>query len=400
MPVESGLKRPWAVRVGVPYLAALWLFMVGVVLMVSDGFGDGSALGLLFWTVIWLYALLRVWWGGPLAIAAVSLLTILLPALSAGGSVIVLGLLWLAGEELTGLGISYWVSLLGAATAVAVGVSLRQESVKEWSLAINPPNPLHGGGDDDVTASAALRLEALAGRPLFAMTDAELADLASETGVSAARREPPDPAVTVDQDLGNALVAQARGRVGCFALLLAPFWIGALAATIGLALGNDDWPAVLGIWGFIAAVLLASWVSYLRFRRRLGPGSQLKVDDRGITWEVPQEGRAESWSWDDLAGVGISYRTVQTKGGQKTHMPQLEIFERSPTHQARSPLLAGRLRTEEPPVAGLPQQRYRLMLPVSGELHQKVDHALRSHAGERWLGWYQRRRSDTPWLLR
>lgn len=67
----------------------------------------------------------------------------------------------------------------------------------------------------------------------------------------------------------------------------------------------------------------------------------------------------------------------------------LEVFVRSDDPEAAYPRADRLLVSEEPPVAGLPDRRLRLVLSVD-DPEEVVTQRLGSYAGERWIGAYQR----------
>ncbi|NEE01412.1 hypothetical protein [Phytoactinopolyspora halotolerans] len=133
----------------------------------------------------------------------------------------------------------------------------------------------------------------------------------------------------------------------------------------------------------------------------------MTIEQAGITWRGVHH--SAQFTWDDLAGIGISYYQSVTEETRKKRMPQLDIYEREPSPVGRWPELDRRRRFERPPALQprvlqrrwpqLPGQRYRLMLPLDDTVYRMIEEAVRAYRPQLWLGWYRRSESDTPLLL-
>lgn len=386
-PVPS---RPRAVTLGVPYLALLWVALLASVLTI-EGAG-GAWWPMAVWTLIWFTVLYRGWRGGPLALRAVTLLTTVIPAV-----VVVGGAVFIATAQRNGLpGLmgdlppTTYLVFVGYAGALVVGIALSRPAVREWSLALHPPK---------TRAESAMLGVPVAGPPTAATAGAGEPVLDAEGGTTA------EPLVV---DVGAGMRSQGRFRIGCFGVLLV-FFPG-IPLVIGLVRFVSDGDAEMllpfGIFFGVFAIALA--ISYVRFRRRLGSGGTLRIDERGLTWTVGAE-RAEL-AWESLAGVGISYHLASTRSGRKMHLPQLDVFEATPSPAGRFPTLDALRRTEHLPAVAvatttvhptvLPPQRFRLMLPATDPLHRSVETAVQGYRPDLWLGWFERSPSDTPWFMR
>lgn len=351
---------------GVPYLVVMWAALVASMLTFGD---PGSGVGpMILWTVIWYTVLYRVWRGGRLAIGAVSMLTTFIPAVVLFGSIMLVALVNSSGLPgmMGELPATFYVGLIGYAGALVVGIGLRRQEVREWSLALHPPK-----------------------------SRAEAAFWGAPPETDSAAPTPPAEPMTID--LGAGIRKQAQFRIGCFGVLLA-FFPG-IPFVIGLVQFVRDGHAemLLAFSAFLAVFAVAVTVSYLRFRRRLGDGGTLRIDERGLTFVVGAE-RAEL-PWTSLDGVGISYYVATTRSGKKLHQPQLDVFQ-DPTYSSnRNQILTGLHRTERPPTPQLPPERYRLMLPAADDVHRTIENAVRGYRPPLWLGWFERTRSDSPWFL-
>jgi hypothetical protein len=384
-PAAEAPPRPTAVKVAVPVFAATWALLIGVSIQFApdDAGGLAAHLGMAtFWSLVWNFALYRVWRGGPLAIQTVSLLAMIISGMSLVAFVLIGVMIGdSVGDGLyRDLPMPFWLIIAAYVCVLATGIGLRRPAVLEWSYAVNPPRS---------RAEAAIRTG-----PGGAAGDsaAVVPEASNDDDARAAS------AASLTLDLGQKLVAQARVRIGCFGVILGIFVVIGLVAGIPVLVREGDWTAISSIGGFVVIFALALVVSVRRFRKRLGPGSTLTIDRRGITWQNGVEQAAISWN--AMAGVGISYHMVSTKSGRKMHMPQLDIFEQVSSPAGRWPAFDTRLRQEAPPRPGLPRQRYRLMLPTMDRVHTEIEAAITTHRPALWLGWYERARSDTPWFLR
>ncbi|NNH71600.1 hypothetical protein HLB23_17285 [Nocardia uniformis] len=365
--------RPAAVALGVPFLAALWAGLIA--LPISGAIGstwDSTAVfSALLWTAVWYAMLYRVWRGGPAALQVVSQLAVWIPGICLIGLAAMAITLGSRFDILGALPWWWWTVLFGYAGAFAVGILLRRSDVRAWSTALHPP---------ESRAEAALRNVPVPAAPASGGSD-EVA-----------------PAGPLAVDLGERLRSHARMRLGCFGLLLICFFPG-LPLIVGIVtlIRDGDPQMALVCGGLLLVLALCLAVSTARFRRRLGPGSRISIDDPGITWDNSM-GENTWFGWDQLSAVGISYHLAKAKGRTVMHMPQLELFDRYP--DAYRPALTDRSRTEEPPQPHLPRTRFRLMLPPDATIHADLEAAVTSRRPRLWLGWYPRAGSDTPWFLR
>ncbi|NUR91095.1 MAG: hypothetical protein HOY71_44065, partial [Nonomuraea sp.] len=146
---------------------------------------------------------------------------------------------------------------------------------------------------------------------------------------------------------------------------------------------------------FVLLLLAATVISYLGVIRSIGDRYRLRIDDEGIAFETGQ-----GWivlSWQEIRAVGMSYHLARTRKGPHLHMPQLDVF---PAEPRLEPWLAERMRDDVPPAPHLGPERYRLRLPVDDTVHAAIEQAVLGYRPDLWVGWYHRRRSGTPWLLR
>lgn len=373
--LQTPPARPRVVVLGIPYLALLWVGLLATLFTIGGGVSDLWPMTL--WTLIWYTVLYRAWSGGPQALRAVTLLTTVIPGVVLVGGVVLIAVVQSSGLPglFQHLPATFYLTYVGYAGALVVGIGLTRVPVREWSLALHPPK---------TRAESAV----LGVRP--AAPPAGSPDTASATDAPYAG--------PLFVDIGSAMRRQGKFRIGCFGVLLA-FFPG-IPLIIGLVtFVRDGDPAMLAPFGaFLVIFVVALAISYARFRRKLAAGGTLTIDDRGLVWAAGIE-RAEL-PWGSLAGVGISYYLAYTRSGRKMHLPQLDVFEATPSPPNRLPRLDGMRRLERPPAPGLPEQRFRLMLPASDPLHRTVEATVQHYRSDLWIGWFERSRSDTPWFLR
>ncbi|WP_129662590.1 hypothetical protein [Phytoactinopolyspora endophytica] len=416
------MRRPTAVTIGVPYLGLLWAGFVSWT--IANSFGDGlddassQVTAMVLWTVVWGATLYRVWRGGPFAIRAVAVLATVIP----GVLIVGVGLIAvMMRDTFDGAGpfgkmqAGWWLALGGYIGAFIVGVGLRRPNVREWSAVLHPPR---------TRAQAALRQSGqlrtgppspsapFTRRPVpdgaephgaesagTATIDDARADNVQPGGAEPAGTSPVEPGDTsLDVDLAEKLRGHAKFRIGCFGVGIAFFGVIALVILVESLRGDEDWIPAVSMGGFVLVLILALVISVRRFGGRLGTRSELTIDRTGITWRGTHD--LAQFSWNGLAGVGISYHMATTKNGKKMHMPQLDVFEQVSSPVGRWAELDRRRREERPPEPHLPNERYRLMLPVDDGVHRAIEAAVLEHRPALWLGWYERSRSDTPWFLR
>ncbi|NEE01411.1 DUF4175 domain-containing protein [Phytoactinopolyspora halotolerans] len=407
--------RPTVITVGVPYLALLWCALLAC--LIGFSFTGSTDLAsniwpMALWTVIWNTVLYRVWRGGPMAIRAVALLTTVIPGMT---MVVVVAMAILTRNSLGGqlfddMPTWWWLLLAAYAGAFVIGIGLRRADVREWSAALHPPRTRaeaalrrSGGlrigppsptapftpasGTDDANDRAADEAD---GRPAAA----HHAD--ARTSVADSAGPPREASFSVD--LGEKLRGQAKFRIGCFGVFIAFFGIIAVVIGVETLRGDEDWVPAASFAALVLLLVAALVISVRRFGGRLGARSTLTIDRTGVTWQGGQD--LASFSWNGLAGVGISYYMATTKNGKKMHMPQLDIYEQVSSPAGRWPELDRRRRQERPPEPQLPGELYRLMLPVDDQIHRMIEETVCAHRPALWLGWYERPRSDTPWFLR
>jgi hypothetical protein len=391
-PSADAPARPVAVKIGVPYLALLWGAIVGWwgPTWTDDGLRD-VAVPMLLWTAIWYTVLYRLWRGGPFALRAVALLTTIIPGFSIA-AVALIGVMMrdsFGGGFFDDLPGAWWTMILAYAGAFAVGLGLHRPGVREWSAALHPPRSRaeialrQAGGLPFGPPSRTTRLRSDA-----VQDEAEVASTGSMNS--------DDASVTID--LARKLRAHAKVRVGCFSVLVVFFAVIALVILVQSMRGNEDWIPAASVGGLVLLLVLSLVISVRRFGTRLGARSVLTIDRTGLAWQGGHD--LARFSWNGLAGVGISYHMVSTKNGRKMHMPQLDVFEQVTSPVGRWPEFDRRRRQERPPEPHLPAERYRLMLPMTDQVYRAIEDAVRIHRPDLWLGWYERSRSDTPWFLR
>jgi hypothetical protein len=399
--------RPTAVKVAVPVLVATGALLAGLsawsLYYLPAAEDDGRVQSLLViagFSIFWNYGLYQVWTGGRIAVRLASLATVLVP----GMSLVVFMIAGVMNGHNSGytryyrdLSMYWWLFAAACVCILAVGIGLMRPAVRAWSHTLDPPP------STNMEAATILATGPAPGGMGIGATPVGMGIGAVPVGLGAGIPVPVAEAGTsgtksLTIDLGKMLLDQARMRINCFGLAMGLFIVfGLIMGTRALVKEGDSTElALYAIAVTIVALVLA--VSVLRFRRRLGPGSVLTIDQRGITWQNGVE-RALI-SWDAMAGVGISYHLRLTKHGRKVHMPQLDIFEQASRPAERWPDLATRRRKERPPRSGLPDQRYRLMLPADHQVHAQIEVAVKRHRPALWLRWYERSRSDTPWFLR
>ncbi|NDL58050.1 hypothetical protein [Phytoactinopolyspora mesophila] len=391
-PSADAPVRPVVVTLGVPYLALLWAAVVGwwAPMWTDDSLRD-IAVQMLLGTAILYTVLYRLWRGGPMALRVVALLTTVIP----GFSLVAVALIGVMMRDSFGDGFfgdlpqAWWMMILAYGGAFTVGLGLHRPNVREWSAALHPPRSRaeialrQAGGLPFRPPSRTARVG-----PDSAQDEAEAA--------SAGSVDSDDASVTID--LAAKLRGHAKVRIGCFSVFVVIFAVIALVILVQSIRGDEDWLPAASIGALVLLLILTLVISVRRFSVRLGARSVLTIDRTGLAWQGGHD--LARFSWNGLAGVGISYNMVSTKNGRKMHMPQLDLFEQVTSPAGRWPELDRRRRQERPPEPQLPEARYRLMLPMTDQVYRAIEDAVQIHRPDLWLGWFERSRSDTPWFMR
>ncbi|WP_169313827.1 hypothetical protein [Stackebrandtia nassauensis] len=199
----------------------------------------------------------------------------------------------------------------------------------------------------------------------------------------------------------DAVWARHGTREHRLQFILMTILCGTLAGFSSYVLVSGDFkPAdsafTIGVVVSVAGTLLtvAAVLALVTLPRRSHSQPAIAVDMNGVWWVHRRN--ATLTTWQDLAGVGTSYKIApqphaQSSAGEIRRAFAFEAYLRESVldDHPHAQLLRAWLVTDEPPHPDLPKQRLRYFLPVSGvrkELQRMVTH----YAPQLWLGEYER----------
>lgn len=146
-----------------------------------------------------------------------------------------------------------------------------------------------------------------------------------------------------------------------------------------------------GLWlWFWQLVFAACFIWFVSGARGVFTGRGFMVDRNGLY--VRAGGDIFGVPWNEIEAVGVgSLPWVHNR--RPVHPARRQAFEFFPAGHgfaARHPELERWLVRDTPPSRGLPSARYRFFLPPLSRLPRRLESAVQSAAGRKWLGHYRR----------
>jgi hypothetical protein len=188
----------------------------------------------------------------------------------------------------------------------------------------------------------------------------------------------------------------------------------ALLAAGGVYAALDAPDRATRIVGFCVAGLFTLPLVMMAFAlKRLLQPRGLHFDERGIHYWQGESSLL--LPWDEVAAVGIGYEQppnlpsipssiedavagfVKEKIKEAVKLDDkrrfaVEIFPVDAAFADRYPLIARYRREQQPPAAGLPALRWRLLIPPLAGAARDIGRGVQTYRPQLWIGWFAR-----PW---